>query len=244
MSRRTDAFGEAIQAYHENGAAYEIRERDDGHIEAHSVEFYFSSYDDWLASDQEAVERADGRVLDVGCGAGRHALYLQGQGYEVVGLDVSPGPLAVAEERGLVQTLQLDVADLAAYTGKAFDSVVMFGNNFGLVGTTDQAPEVLDSLSSVTTDDAVILAGSMDLHQTDDPDHLAYHERNHDRGRLAGALRLRVRYKLAQTDWFDYLLASPDEMRSIVDGTGWILDEVIQNDAPFYVGMLRKRPTD
>jgi SAM-dependent methyltransferase len=32
-----------------------------------------------------------GRALDLGCGAGRAVLYLQGLGYQVVGIDVSRG---------------------------------------------------------------------------------------------------------------------------------------------------------
>jgi 2-polyprenyl-3-methyl-5-hydroxy-6-metoxy-1,4-benzoquinol methylase len=31
-----------------------------------------------------------GRVLDVGCGAGRHSLYLQEKGFDVLGTDISP----------------------------------------------------------------------------------------------------------------------------------------------------------
>lgn len=244
MARRADAFGEAIRAHHENGEAYEIRERDDGHIEAHAMDVYFRSIDEWLPSEQETIGRARGRVLDVGCGAGRHALYLQERGHEVVGLDVSPGALAVAEERGLERTMERDVADLVEYDGEPFETIVMFGNNFGLVGTADRTPVVLDALSSATTEDAVLLAGSMDPHRTNDPDHLAYHERNVDRGRLPGALRLRVRYKLARSDWFDYLLASPDEMRSVVEGTDWAVQEIHQDELPFYVGVLRNQGSD
>jgi SAM-dependent methyltransferase len=39
-----------------------------------------------------------GRALDAGCGTGRHARHLLGQGHSVVGVDVSPGMLAVARE--------------------------------------------------------------------------------------------------------------------------------------------------
>ena len=33
-----------------------------------------------------------GRVLDIGCGAGRFALYLQGKGLDVTGIDLAPAP--------------------------------------------------------------------------------------------------------------------------------------------------------
>ncbi|MDG6899020.1 MAG: class I SAM-dependent methyltransferase [Nitrososphaerota archaeon] len=45
-----------------------------------------------------------GKVLDVGCGAGRVALYLQGWGLDVVGVDNSPFALRVARLRGVRNT--------------------------------------------------------------------------------------------------------------------------------------------
>jgi ubiquinone/menaquinone biosynthesis C-methylase UbiE len=39
------------------------------------------------------------RVLDLGCGAGRHLVYLASKGFEVVGLDVSDTALAMCSDR-------------------------------------------------------------------------------------------------------------------------------------------------
>jgi len=241
MDPESDAFGQALREYHDGGEAYEIVERDDGYVDANPVEMYFRPYGEWNAGERKAIERAEGRVLDVGCGAGRHALYLQERGYDVVGLDLSPGALNVAEERGLEETARMAVTDLADYDGEPFDTVLMFGNNFGLVGTRERAPEVLSALSAATTDGAVIFAESMDPYATDDPGHLEYHERNEERGRMAGAIRMRVRYKHAATDWYDYLLVSREEMESVVEGTGWRVREFVEGDAgPGYVGVLEK----
>jgi ubiquinone/menaquinone biosynthesis C-methylase UbiE len=35
---------------------------------------YFAEYEDWPQVEQKAMEFVKGRVLDVGCGAGRHAI--------------------------------------------------------------------------------------------------------------------------------------------------------------------------
>lgn len=124
-------------------------------------------------------------MLDVGCGAGRHALYAQEHGHDVVGIDVSPGAVAVSRDRGVEDVRECDVADVAAaFDADSFETVLMLGTNFGLVGTAETAPGVLDGLATVTTDDAQILAESRDPHQTDDPYHLDYHERNRERGLL------------------------------------------------------------
>lgn len=180
----------------------------------------------------------------MGCGAGRHALYLQRRGYDVVGLDLSPGAIEVAGERGLEETAHMAVTDLADYDGEPFETVCLFGNNFGLVGTHERAPAILGAIDAATTDDATILAESMDPRATDDSDHLAYHERNEERGRLPGALRIRIRYKTATTGWYDYLLVSQDGMESVISETGWHVEAFIDgSEGPAYVGVLQKDGT-
>lgn len=241
MDSDADAFGTALREYHEGGESYEIVERDDGYIDANPIELYFTGYGDWNKRIHEALEYVEGRVLDVGCGAGRHALYLQEEGYDVVGIDLSPGALEVADNRGLEATEQLAVTDLNAYDGEPFDTVLMFGNNFGLTGTRERAPAVLEAIASSTSGEAIILAESMDPRATDEPAHLAYHERNEEQGRLPGALRLRVRYKKSTTDWYDYLLVSEGEMEALVEGTNWRVEEFVDGTGgPAYVGVLRK----
>ena len=154
LDEREDAYGAAIRDHHAGEETVEIIERDDGWIGISAgTDLYFSEYDAWSDSERAAVARAEGRVLDVGCGAGRHALYLQKRGHEVVGIDVSPGTVEVSRDRG-VDARPLDVAEVRELDAEPFETVVMFGNNFGLVGTRATAPRVLGGLAAVTTDDA------------------------------------------------------------------------------------------
>jgi SAM-dependent methyltransferase len=244
MDPSEDAYGEALRAYHETGESFEIVERDDGFVSpSGGPAMYFSERDEWPEREHAAMERAEGRVLDVGCGAGRHALYLQEQGHEVVGIDDSPGAVEVSRERG-VDARVCDVADVRDLDASTFDTVVMGGNNFGLVGTRATAPRILGALAAVTSDDAHILVETRDVHATDDPNHLAYHEFNRERGRLPGALRIRVRYERHATPWFDYLMVSPDEMREVCDPTPWHVAEIVEpnglDDDGQYYAELRK----
>lgn len=237
MEPEDDAYGRAIVDHYEGRDAWEIIERDDGWFGPSSgTDLYFAPYPEWSDGLQTAVDRAEGRVLDVGCGAGRAMAHLEPLGHETVGIDLSPGAVDVCRRRGL-EARELDVADVADLDG-AFDTLLLGGNNFGLVGTRERAPEVLDGLATVASDDAVLYAESRDPRETEDADHLAYHERNRDRGRLPGALHIRVRYRHHATPWFDYLMASPDEMGSIVADTPWSLAEVLGDPDGNYVGVL------
>lgn len=240
MDPDQDAYGHAIRDYHEDGEGFEVVERDDGWIgPSGGPEQYFRAFEDWPNRQQAAMDHVDGRVLDIGCGAGRHALYLQDQGHDVVGIDVSPNAVQVCRDRGLAEVRELDIQSLAELEG-AFDTIVMLGNNFGLIGTRETAPSRLEDLATIAAPGATLLAESRDPYATDDPDHLAYHDRNEERGRLGGALRIRVRYRRHATPWFDYLLASPGEMAAILEGSRWRFSERIDDseESAEYVGVL------
>lgn len=97
MASNEDVYGEAIHAHHAGEESFKIVERDDGYIgPPDDPELYFSLSDEWAEREHVAMDRAEGRVLDVGCGAGRHPLYLQEQGHEVVGIDNSASAVTLA----------------------------------------------------------------------------------------------------------------------------------------------------
>jgi SAM-dependent methyltransferase len=224
-----DAFGQMLV----DRADPEIVERDDGFISA-SMLNYFAPVRRWAAVERRALRFVGGRVLDVGVGAGRVALELQARGREVVAIDVSPGALEVARSRGVRDVRLLALEDVNASLGR-FDTVVMYGNNFGLFGSPAKARRLLRRLRPFV---GRIVATSNDPYATDDPAHLAYQERNRGRGRMSGQLRLRVRYRDLIGPWFEYLIVSADEMAEIVEGTGWQIHRFVQGEASFYVAVL------
>src|SRR5690349_16406171 len=102
MKAEQDAYGKQLLAHYNNQTPNaEIIERDDNYIDTGSDEgLYFSEYKDWYDLEQQAINKARGRVLDIGCGAGRHSLYLQSKGFDVTGIDNSPGAIKVCKLRG------------------------------------------------------------------------------------------------------------------------------------------------
>jgi SAM-dependent methyltransferase len=240
MHRDTDGFGCGIEEHLHGRSVGWVIERDDGWIEVFAdVEPYFAKFKDWPDRQREAASYASGRILDVGCGAGRVALHFQERGHDVVGIDVSPRAVNVCYHRGVKNVRLLPITQITGKLGK-FDTIVLFGGNFGLVENPLRARWLLRRFHSVTSPSALILAESRNPYVDAASVHRRYHRRNRLRGRMAGQIRVRVRCGMASTPWFDWLIVSPSEMRKLVVGTGWQIAKLVPATEAAYVAILEK----
>lgn len=238
--RQGDAFGQAMYDRYCGKTLWEIIERDDGHIDASAIDaMYFAEYRDWPAHERRAIQLARGRVLDIGCGVGRAALYLQKKGLDVLGIDISPLALKVCKLRGVRHTRLLSITQLCRKLG-VFDTLLMYGNNFGLVGNPARARWLLRRFYRMTAPGARIIAETLDPYRTREQHHRDYHERNRRRGRMPGQVRIRVRYQRTASPYFDYLFVSQKELAAILDGTGWHIARVFVSDGSVYIAVLEK----
>ncbi len=242
MKKHQDAFGQAMYDYLQGKGGTEITERDDGYFNADPV-FYLSEYKSWPARQKRALRYARGKVLDIGCGAGRHSLYLQKKGLDVLGIDNSPLAIKVCKLRGLRKAKVMSITKVNSKLGR-FDTILMLGNNFGLFANLKRAKRLLKRFYIMTTPRARIIAESCDPYKTDDPIHIRYHKLNKTRGRMAGQVRIRIRYKKYVTPWFDYLLVSKDGMQQILAGIGWKVKHFIDASAGRYTAIIEKQDSE
>ncbi len=226
---------------------WEIVERDDGYFDVSSgPECYLQPYERWPRHQQQAVALARGRVLDIGCGAGRVALFLQSKGLDATGVDISPLAIRTCRKQGLRKARVLPISGIDSRLG-TFDTLVMFGNNFGLLGNPGRARRLLRRFHKLTSPHGRIIAESLDPHvrrgrHAHVPEHLDYQRRNVRRGHLPGELRFRIRYKRYCTPFFEYLIVSKHEMQQIVQGTGWRVTRFLDADSALYIAVLEKEP--
>jgi SAM-dependent methyltransferase len=240
LTDHQDAFGHNMLDHLNGRGGHEIVERDDGYFNVSlGPTIYFAEYDEWSEIDQAAIDFVRGRVLDVGCGAGRHALYLQARGFDVLGVDVSPRAIEVCRARGLINARLLSITQISRRLG-IFDTILMLGNNFSLVANPKRARWLLKRFRSATSESGRIIAQTRDPYKTDVVEHLAYHERNRQNGKMAGEARIRVRYKKYVTPWLDFLMVSQDEMKTMIEGTGWAIATVFDGANGVYTALLEK----
>jgi len=239
LKAEEDAFGQMIWAYYKGREVFEIVERDDSYIDAYSPKRYFSDYENWHLIEQKSMEFVKGRVLDIGCGAGRHSLYLQRKGFDVLGIDNSPLTIKVCNLRGLEKAKLMSIEDIN-FKPNSFDEIIMMGNNFGLFGSFKKARKLLKEFHEMTSENASIIADTRDPYKTDNPDHLEYHRLNKERGRMGGQVRIRIRFGKHVGRWFDYLMVSKKEMEEILKGTGWKVKEFIDSEDAEYIAIIEK----
>jgi SAM-dependent methyltransferase len=236
---RDDTYGLILHDVLQGNDAFEVVERDDGFISVFGARYLVAPYRDWPSLDRRTMRLVRGRVLDLGCGAGRVALHLQERGLDVVGVELSPGAVEICRRRGVRDVRACAIEDVGETLG-VFATLVMLGNNFGLLGSESKAKRQLRRFHDITTDRGRILAQTFDPHSLGDDVHRAYRENNRRRGRLPGQLRIRVRYRDSATPWFDYLQVSPAELTHLLDGTGWRLDRTLGDDGASYVAVIVK----
>lgn len=239
-----DAYGREILAHYLGEYSYEVVERDDGYFYCSGGPYsYFLEYEEWPNHQKAGLAHVTGRVLDVGCGAGRVGLYLQDRGFSVQSIDISPLSIEVCRMRGLRNVSLMPFNAIGPGMG-TFQAIVLYGNNFGLFESAERARALLTELHRITSPGAIILAESNDYTDTDEEEHLAYQQWNQERGRMPGQFRLRVRFRKYVTPWFDYLTVTPQEMQEIAEPAGWGLEKVLQEeDNNMYVGVLERKTT-
>lgn len=157
-----DPMGAAIRDYHLRGKAARLRVMSSMFDEDEMpVDHLFRTFDNMPHLEQKALNMAYGKVLDIGAGAGCHALALQERGMDVKAIDISPLSCEVMKERGIkdVECVNLFCKQLQ---GK-YDTLLLLMNGTGIAGKLSQLPALLNRLKELLSEEGQILIDSSDL---------------------------------------------------------------------------------
>ncbi|HLT51356.1 MAG TPA: class I SAM-dependent methyltransferase [Arenibacter sp.] len=124
------------------------------------VPYLFRDFRDMPMLEQKALGLCKGTILDIGCGAGSHSLYLQKKGFPITALDRSPGAIETCRLRGIAQ---LREADVQAVDGPQFDTLLLLMNGIGIVGKLNKIDTFLGHLKSLLKPEGQILLDSSDI---------------------------------------------------------------------------------
>ncbi len=133
----------------------------------------------------------------------------------------------------------LDIGSVADDLAE-FESILLFGNNFGIFGTPAGARRMLTRWSRYATPGTRLFVESTNPYFGGAPIvDRAYYWRNKSRGLPPGQTKYRILYRNLVGAWTPWLFVSQDELRTIVRGTGWRIVRIF-GDGPIepYVAML------
>ena len=198
-----DLFGKAILDYQTNNSPEDlITETSISEADEMSVAYLFRNYNEMPKLEQKALQLAKGKVLDVGCGAGSHALELQNERkLEVTAIDISENAVKACQLRGLNYVKVENILDLD--TKNKFDTILLLMNGTGIFGTLKETAKYLQKLKSLLNEGGQILIDSSDLiYMFDQDEDGAY---SIPANGYYGELTFTVQYKGETEDTFPWL---------------------------------------
>ncbi|WP_300564828.1 class I SAM-dependent methyltransferase [Flavobacterium sp.] len=157
-----DLFGKAILDYQTNNSPEDlITETSISEADEMSVAYLFRSFDEMPKLEQKALQLSKGKILDVGCGAGSHSLYLQNERQlDVLSIDISKNAVEACQLRGLQNVRVQNILDLE---NERFDTILLLMNGTGIFGTLKETTKYLQQLKSLLNPNGQILIDSSDI---------------------------------------------------------------------------------
>lgn len=215
MADSSDVFGQAIHDFARSQKPEVIRvESDRCDDDIMPVSYLFRSLDEMPELEQIAMDLAGQSVLDVGSGAGCHAIELKNRGKEVTCLDTSAGAVEILKLAGL-NALQGTIFDISS---QKFDTILLLMNGIGIAGTMEDLPDFLKQLKNLLNPGGKILCDSTDisyLYQEEDGSFLI--DLN---DRYYGEMKFNMTYKNLSSGWFNWIYIDFDNLSNLAEQAG------------------------
>ena len=205
----TDILGTALlDYYHDNYSEDIITESTISEPDEMPLPYLFRNFKEMPKIEQKALQLANGRTLDVGCGAGNHALYLQEKGIEIDAIDISKGAIEVSKLRGVKNSSQQNLFDIT----QQYDTILLLMNGIGICGKLAKLDLFLKHLKSILMPNGQILLDSSDIKYMFDTDEDGGFWVNTDA--YYGEVEFTMSYKGETSASFDWLYLDFESLKS------------------------------
>lgn len=175
-----------------------------------------------------ALDLCKGHTLDIGAGAGSHALYLQQKKIRVSALDISAGAVAVMKDRGVEDAFAGDIFNLE---GRKYDTLLLLMNGIGLVQSIDGLHRFLRHARTLLNEDGQLLFDSSDVHYLyEDGQALPPH--------YYGEVRCRYEYRRQLSEWFSWLYVDRNTLSQVASEEGWHAELITEDESGQYLVRL------
>jgi SAM-dependent methyltransferase len=188
------------------------------------VEVLFRSYKEMPELEKIALERATGKILDVGAGAGIHSLELQDRGFEVFPIEISQGAVDYMNRVGL-NARKVNFFDLK---NEQFDTLLMMMNGIGIAGKLSHLEKTLLHAKSLLKAGGKLLCDSSDIkYLYEDEDGSLWMDLNSE---YYGNFRFQMSYKKEKGPWFDWLYVDFDNLFKAASNVGMKAKRIYEHE--------------
>ena len=178
------------------------------------VEVLFRQYAEMPELEQLALSKSTGNILDVGAGAGSHALYLHEMGKNVQAIDISAGAVEFMKSME-IKARKLDFFDLK---DEQYDTILMLMNGIGIAGTLANLKKTLAHAKSLLKPGGKIYCDSSDIRYLyEDEDGSLWVDLNTE---YYGNFRFQMKYRKEKGPWFDWLYVDFDNLFQAAKNVG------------------------
>jgi SAM-dependent methyltransferase len=229
-----DPVGQAVLDYYKGDHSAKITVRSTiAEDDVLPVEYLFRSYPELPEREVKALGFSRGKVLDVGAGAGAHALILQERGLEVEAIDVSSGAVEVMKARGLRSVRQINVFDLEE---GAFDTILMLMNGIGIVGNLEGLDRFLLQTQNLLAPQGQLLVESSDiLYMYEEEDGSVLLNLN---GGYYGEVEYRMEYRGIEGAPFNWLFVDFLTLQDHAHTLGYGCECLVEDEQGHYLARL------
>ncbi len=184
-----------------------------------------------------ALRLVEGRVLDVGAGAGCHALALQDLRREVCAIDISSLSVETMRQRGVVDAREVDLFD-GDFVEK-FDTILMLMNGSGIIGKLENMPRFFARIKELFNPKGFLLMDSSDLKYLFEDEDGSYEIDL--AGDYYGEVDFQMQYKSIKGDSFDWLYVDPQTLSYHAEANGFVCEVLREGSHYDYLAKLTLR---
>ena len=234
-----DLFGKAILDFQTNNAPEDLTtETTISDEDEMSVAYLFRSYKEMPVLEQKALQLAKGKVLDVGCGAGAHSLYLQNEKkLDIYSIDISKNAVAACKLRGLKNVQVQNILEIDSNSSvNKFDTILLLMNGTGIFGTLKNTSQYLQKLKNLLNPGGQILIDSSDIIYMFDADEDGAYQI--PANGYYGELQFTVSYKGEKEDSFPWLYLDYNTLQNAAFANELQCELIIEGEHYDYLARL------
>lgn len=225
--RMKDLMGKAIwDFYHDNQPEDLQTETSISDLDQLPIQYLFRNYHEMNILEQQALQLSRGKVLDVGCGAGSHSLYLQEVKHlETTALDISPRSIQICQYRGIKNSWCGSILD---FEGEKFDTILLLMNGTGIFQSLSLIDRYLQQLKKLLHDNGQILIDGTDI--------LYMFDRDQDGAVIIpangyyGEVDYLIHYKNETEIPFKWLYLDYETLKNAASNNGFISQKLIEHE--------------